>query len=295
MANETTLTSLAELVAPERLAQIILEEHRPTSVFDLLSWRIDVSANPATTIVIPRWDKSDVPAGTKAETDEFTNVEATTSESTITAGVVGLSRELTDPAAQDAGVRAEQLIRMNLRGMAERLTSDLLALHTSATNASDFNGSNLDLDKWGTATAAFHAQYPHMAGMARVAVLSTNAVRDLKKAIRNAGGAIESTGRGLGLLSNVEGGIFMFEGYTVIESGLVPQFDATNDSNALMVVGTDSDRVGSALARGIWWDVKHELDRHPKKQTTDIVTSARYGVAISDQSNLRELITKKAA
>lgn len=292
MANETTTTSLTELISAEEIERIIGEENRAASIHELVSWRKEVIPGHAAWAV-PRWDKSDIPAGTKAETSEFTNVEATLSEATISPGVVGLSRELTDPAAQDARQNAAEMFALNLRGMRERLTSDVLGLITSATNTSSFSGTNLDLDKWGTATAAFEGQNPYP--FTRVAILSVNQLRDLKKAIRNSGGTIEATGRGLGVLGAIQGQIFEFEGWVIVSSGLVPEFDATNDSGALVVVGPGEARVWSTFARAFWWDLRNEVERDGKKQTNSLITSARYGVGITNQSNLREIVSKKAA
>lgn len=295
MANETTTTSLTELIPAERIEEIIGMENRAAAPHDLIAWRKDMSDQPATLWSVPRFDKTDVPAGTKAEASEFSNVEQTASEATITWGDVGLSRELTDAAGQLARMNAEATFMLNLRAMRERVSSDILGLTTSATNTSDFSGAALDLTKWGTATAAFNAQLPY-AGFARVAVLHPAQVADLKAEIRTNGGTIEATGRGLGLLEGQgDGSIYMFEGWTIIESALVPQFDASNWSGALIVVGKDALHTWSTFGWGVWKGITNEIERHAKKLTSDLVTSARYGVGITNQSNLRELVSKKAA
>jgi hypothetical protein len=295
MANETTTTSLTELIPAEKIEEIVGQENRATPIYDFISWRKDMSQPGAgATWAVPAWDASEVPAGTKAETAEFTNVEATLSDIVITPGVVGLSRELTDPAAQDAKQNAEEMFLLNLRAMKQRLTTDLLALATSATNTSNFSGTNFDLDDWGACTAAFDAQFPY-AGFSRVLLGHTNLIRDFKIAVRNSGASLEATGRGLGLLEMFEGQVYMFEGYTIVSSALLPQFDASNDSSMLVVVGNDANRTWSTLARGMWWDLKNEIERDAKKQTNNLITSARYGVGITKQANLREVVAKKAA
>lgn len=295
MAAETTTTSLTELIPPERIEELIGMENRAAAPHDLIAWLKDMSDQPANQLAIPRYDKTDVPSGTKAEAAEFSNVEQTASEATISWGDVGLARELTDVAGQLARQQAEDMFMLNLRAMRERVSSDILGLITSASNTSDFSTTNLDLDKWGTATAAFSAQLPY-AGFMRVAVLSTNQLRDLKKAVRNAGGTIEATGRGLGLLETQgDGSIYSFEGYTIIESALVPNFDVSNDSGALIIVGRDSMRTWSTFVWAVWKGITNEIERHAKKLTNDLVTSARYGVGITNQANLREIVSKKAA
>jgi hypothetical protein len=295
VANETTTTSLTELIPTERIEEIIGQENRATPIYDFISWRKDMSQPGAgATWTVPAWDASEVPSGTKAETDEFTNVEATTADVTCTPGVVGLSRELTDPAAQDARMNAEEMFMLNLRGMKQRMTTDLLALATSATNTSNFSGTNFDMDDFGVATAAFDAQFPY-SGFTRLFIMSANQMRDFKISARNAGASIEATGRALGLLGLYEGQVYSFENYAIVSSALVPNFDVSNDSGMLVIVGNDANRTWSTLARGVWWDLKNEIERHAKKQTNDLVTSARYGVVITKQANLREVVSKKAA
>lgn len=296
MANETTTTSLTELIPAELIEEIIGQENRATPIFDLVSWRKDMSAPGAgATWAVPYWEPSEVPSGTKTETGSFTNVEATTADSVITPGVVGLARALTDVAAQDAKqADAMEMFMLNLRAMKQRLTTDVLALSTSATNTSDFSGTNFDLADFGVATTAFDAQFPY-SGFARVLIGHTNLVRDLKISLRSSGASLEATGRGLGVLEMFEGDMYKLEGYTIIPSALLPQYDASNDSSMLVVVGNDADRTWSTLARGMWWDLKNEIQREGLEQISYLITSARYGVGITKQANLREIASKKVA
>jgi hypothetical protein len=295
VANETTTTSLTELIPAELIEEIVGQENRATPIYDFVSWRKDMTAPGAgATWAVPAWDPSEVPAGTKAETASFTNVEATLTELVFTPGVVGLSRELTDPAAQDSKQDAAEMFLLNLRAMKQRMTSDLLANITSASNTSNFSATNFDLGDWGVATAAFDAQFPY-SGFSRIAILSTNQMRDLKIDIRTSGATLEATGRGLGLLETFEGQAFAWEGYTIIPSALVPEFDASNDSGMLGIVGMDANRTWSTLARAIWWDLKNAIDRSEVAQMSKLITSARYATGLTKQANLREVVSKKAA
>ena len=103
MAGETTTTSLNDLIHSEQIEQIILSANRPASVHQLIAWVRDASKGGAGVYQFPRWDKVDMPLGTKTEgTGGFTITEQTTSSATATAGVVGIGIELTDEAEQDS-------------------------------------------------------------------------------------------------------------------------------------------------------------------------------------------------
>lgn len=286
MAGETTTTSLNDLIHSEAIEQLILQEHRPASVHQLCAWIRDASMAQSGSYKFPRWDKVDMTAGTKTEgTGTFTVTEQTTSTATATAGVVGIGVELTDEAAQDAMKSLADMIILNLRRGEERVTTDLCALFTSATNTTAVGNNPFNLTQWGIATAAFKAQNPVGA---RVAYIGSNAsLRGLRADMRTTGASILANPlyRGQEILAQPgQGFLGFFEGYEVYESSACPDNDADTISTALAVVGD-----GGALGLALWWPWRHQVMPNPAAAGNELYTSARYGVCITDNGNLREI------
>ncbi|WP_434424604.1 hypothetical protein [Nannocystis pusilla] len=288
MANETTTTSLNDLIHTEAIDQIILGANRPASIHQLVGWIRDASRDASGTHKFPKWAKTDVPAGTKTEAAAFTFVEQTTDSASATAGMVGLGRELTYEAAQDSLRSLADLIILNLEAGAERMTKDLVGLFTSATNTTNLGNVAFSLTGWGTAKAAFKAQNPRGS---RFAYIGSNAsLRGLEADIRTTGAAILSNPLYVdGQLVNNPGQGFrgFFEGFEIYETSLCPDNDADTISTAFAVVGDQG-----ALGLAVWIPWLHKVRENPEYAGDELFTMARYGVAITNQDNLREVISE---
>lgn len=289
MAGETTTSSLNDLIQTEQIQKIILDPNRPASVHQLIAWLCDASKGLSEVYQFPRWDKVDMPAGVKTEgTGVFTITEQTTASATATAGMVGIGTELTDEAGQDAAIQLASFIMLNEKMGAERLTKDLVGLFTSATNTSNVGNAAFDLTQWGLAKAAFKAQNPVGA---RLAYVGSNAsIRDLEASLRSSGGSINANPLYIdGKLINNPGQGYkgVFEGIEVYETGLCPDNDADTISTAFIVAGDQG-----SLGLAVWIPWRHEVFRNSAAATNELYTSARYGVAITNQANLREVISQ---
>lgn len=288
MANETTTTSLNDLIHSEAIEQLVLGANRPAYIHQLCAWIRDASRDNGSGVhKFPRWDKTDVPAGTKAEAGAFTFVEQTTSSASATAGMVGLGRELTYEAAQDSLKTLADLMIQNIEAGQERMTSDLVGLFTSATNTSAFGDNPFNLTRWGTAKAAFKAQNPRGS---RFAYIGSNAsLRGLETDMRTTGAAILSNPLYVdGQLINNPGQGYrgMFEGYEIYETSLCPD-EGDTISTAFAVVG----EMG-ALGLAVWIPWMHKVRENPEYAGDELFTMSRYGVCITNQSNLREVQTE---
>ena len=149
MANETTTTSLNDLIHSEAIEQIVLGANRPAAIYRAITWMRDASKAVSGVYKFPKWDKTDIPAGVKTEgTGTFTTVEQTTSGSNATAGVVGMGRVITEEAMQDSGKGLADMIVLAEEAGAERITKDLVGLFTSATNTYNFGNNEFTLTGW---------------------------------------------------------------------------------------------------------------------------------------------------
>lgn len=287
----TTTSTLDDLILSYGIDPVTLLEHRGTALHRFIAWIRDASGDRSGVHKFPRYAKSDVPAGTKTEGDAFSTVAASTDGVDATAGVVGLGRELTDEANQDSGVEIESLIKMNERGLAERITSDLLSLNTSATNQTDESGNAFDLTIWGEAKTAFLAQNPNGMPQQLAFIAHTDTIGQLEAAMRTtAAGYASREDTGSALFNALRGFKGVFEGISVFETTLIPQNDATNWSGAFAVIGPNG-----VYGLASWWDVRHRMQPANNKATQEVYSSVRYGYALTDHANIHEVITVKAA
>lgn len=292
MANETTTGSWDDLIHSEGVDNIILAANRPPPIHLAIAYLRDASKAGAGTLRIPRWVKDSMPSGTKTEgTGAFTRVESTTGGATITAGFVGMGRALTAEAKQDSGRGLAELMMQNEDAGKERLTKDLLGLFTSATNTQNFGDVAFNLDRWGTAKFAFEALNP--VGNRRAFISSLSAMRGLEADMRTTNAAflanpVEFMAGGASIrLTPGQGFRGFFEGYEVYVSALCPDNDADTISSAFAIVGDQG-----ALALGVWEGWGHTPEPDPEHANDLLWTRARYGVQISNQSNLLEVITE---
>ena len=288
MANETTVTSLNDLIHSEAIEQLVLNPNRPASIHQMIGWLRDASKGGAGSYRFPRWDKVDMTSGTKTEGGTFTVTEQTTSAATATAGVVGIGVELTYEAEQDSLKSIADLILLNEDRGAERLTSDLVALCTSATNTTNVGNAAFTLTQWGIAKAAFKAQNPRGA---RLAYVGSNAsIRGLEADLRTAGSAILSNPlyiNGSVINNPGQGFVGFYEGFEVYETSACPDNDADTISTAFLVAGEQG-----ALGLAVWWPWRHEVHANPGFAGNELFTSSRYGVCITNNANLREVISE---
>lgn len=292
MANETTTTSWNDLIHSEAISEIILAANRPPPIHLAIAYVRNASQAGAGTYRFPKWNKEDVPAGTKTEgTGGFTVVESTTGGATATAGFVGLGRVLTAEAAQDSGRGLAEIMMQNEDAGRERLTKDLLGLFTSATNTEAFGNVAFNLTRWGTAKFSFEALNP--VGTRRAFISSMAAMRGLEADMRTTGAAFlanplefSSGGSSIRLIPG-QGYRGMFEGFEIYASSLCPDNDADTISSAFAMVG-DLGALGLALWEG--WG--HIPEPDPEHANDKLWTRARYGVQITNQSNLLEVTTE---
>lgn len=292
MANETTTSSWNDLIHSEAIDAIILKANRPPPIHLAISYLRDASKGGAGTFRFAKWNKDDVPAGTKTEgTGAFTKVESTTGGATATAGYVGMGRALTAEAKQDSMRGLAELMIQNEDAGRERLTKDLLGLITSATNTENFGNVAFNLTRWGTAKFSFEALSP--VGTRRAFISSLAAIRGLEADMRTTGAAflanpVEFTAGNQNIrLVPGQGFRGYFEGYEIYVSSLCPDNDADTVSSAFAMVGDQG-----ALGLAVWEGWNHKVEDDPEHANELLWSRSRYGVQITNQSNLLEVTTE---
>ncbi len=294
ISNATTTTSLTEVVKSEEISTIVLEANRSAPIANAISWYRDASDIRSLTFTQTIWERALVPtseASGKAESDEFAVTEQTMAQVQVSHADVGIYKWLSDQARRRTVLSdvVAELVRQSIIEMFDQWNEDLLANITSATNASSFAAAPLTLANWGTARAAFLAQNPNGERFAFAG--HNDQFRDLTADLRATGGSIWAGSHGdqaSGIMSNVQGGFRgFFEGFELYESGLIPAFDGSNWSGAMCSAGN----LGALMFVG-WTKIMTESRRVPTRKGDELVTSMEYGTGISNQSNLREVVSQ---
>lgn len=287
MANETTTTSLNDLIHSEQIEQLVLNPNRPAAIHQLVCWIRDASKGGSGIYQFPSWDKKDANAGVKSEGADITIAEQTTSATTATAGVVSIGRELTYEAEMDAMKSLGDLVMLNEGAGAERITSDVCALFTSATNTHTVGNAAFTLTQWGIAKAKFKA----LNNSGRFAYIGSNAsIKNLEADLRTAGSAILSNPLYMNgdIIKNPgQGYLGIYEGVEIYETSSCPDNDADTISTAFVVAG----ELG-ALGLAVWWPWKHEVRPNPGAAGNELFSTARYGVCITRQDKILEVISE---
>ncbi|MGH1451195.1 MAG: hypothetical protein ACRBBM_17460 [Pseudomonadaceae bacterium] len=203
MAALTTFQGRAdesEVIPVEKIGRFIQKYEYPARVGLGLVWAKPGQGNIPRTF--PRWDElqdvagatTGVPAGTKAESDQFVYREVPMSEETITPGMVGFRIFRSDETSAEApaGVPAGML-SAGLEALMDRMDSDLLSSITSLTNTEGVVTDTYNLARFRADLAAFKLlNVP--ANAAKVAVLSSGMMQELYESLHTSQATLVSTG-----------------------------------------------------------------------------------------------------
>lgn len=128
----TAASDVEEVVPTEQLSNFVLGFEYAMPVGLGIAW-----AKPGTGSIpvrFPRWNEVSVPAGTKTESDTFTDVEITTAENSVTPGIVGFRMPLSDEmTVQSLGGIPAQALAQALQALVNRMDADILGASTGYT------------------------------------------------------------------------------------------------------------------------------------------------------------------
>lgn len=302
-------TSANDLVPTEWINKFVIPPANHTRISEALAWIAPAMSGAAHKW--PRWDAVAV-TGTHTETDELTAQSYTTSVESVTGAVVGTYAFSSDQLQATSGQAPPEVQIFNMaEELRNRIDKDVLATFVSATNVSDNSGSNLSLDLWETALAAYMSQNP--LGPRHAFIGSGNQIRDFRKAIRQAGGAALVMQAGLEVFNGKpnQGYIGTYQGIEIYQ-GNTTQADATNDAGGFTSCsamgawtgGTSLDgggqyQVYSGLGVAMWrlrnFGVNLETQRTPERVGLKLVASAMYGASVTADHLVRAFFSKKAA
>lgn len=179
MADETTTTSYEEVVPTEYIPAWIKGFPYAAGVGRTVAWTVPHQGTIA--YRFPRHESFAVPAGTKTQGASFTRVAATTTESSITPGIVGAELAITDELMAGSVVRGvkESMLANAANALANRIDTDILAAAASATTTVGVATDSFTKDKFDAAVGAYWALNLNTAGMHSCVLSGATAARDL--------------------------------------------------------------------------------------------------------------------
>lgn len=302
-------TSDNDLVPTESINSFVIPAPNFVRVSSAIAW---VAPATGTAHKWPRWDAVAV-TGTHTETDELTAQSYTTSVESVTGAVVGTYAFSSYQLQASSGQAPIGVQIGNMAGeLRNRMDKDILATLVGATNVSDNSGSNLSLDLWETALAAYMAQKP--LGPRHAFIGSANQIRDFRKAVRTAGGASLVMAAGLEVFNGLpnRGYIGTYQGIEIYQ-GNTTEADATNDAGGFVScaeAGTWTGgeslesggqyQVGSGLGIAKWglggnFDILLESQPAVERVGVKLVASSMYGASITADHLVRAFVSRKAA
>lgn len=312
MANETTTTTLTELVYGEWISPYIQSyaaQYNNPKQF-LANWQ---PTNGSLTVSVPRWvsdqgspNDDGVAVDTEynaTEATDLANSDLETLDSTFTIAEYGLMREITDTVLESAQ-SAEGLLQMIVPDGASILMAaandDACALFASFSNSSGSTGVNIsiaDVDD-----AIYDLAERGVAGDL-VGIFDNQQVRDFLDALQASSTSMAvyagSTDRQMATSfsgdqgRNVEGFALSYKGIPIYRQGLTDTANAGADVvGAIFTRGdVESQRGVAALGQASLRDFRVATERNESKRTTEVIMTMRWGCGITHDTMGQKLVT----
>lgn len=312
MANETTLTTLTELVYGEWIAPFIqsyaANYQNPSQFF--ARWN---PTNGSTTVSVPRWvsDQGDQPTPDSAVDTEYNATEASdlsateleTLDNTFSISEYGLLREVTDQVIESAASAADVLAFLVPDGASILMAAandDACALFASFTNSSGTSGTNcrvIDIDD-----AIYDLAERGVQGEL-VGIFDNQAIRDLQDDLQAQSSNIAvyagAADRMMAVSPsgdagrNAEGYVLSYKGVPLYRQSLTDTANTGADVvSAIFVRGDiESQRATAAIGQGSLREFRVETERNASKRTTEFVMTMRWGCGITNNTMGQKLVT----
>ena len=272
MANESTTTSLNDLVAP--IVQEAMFVASETAIMPGLVKNFTVPANAGKVLQVPIYGTQTIAADT-AEATDLSNTEISTSKADITLVEAGIMTTLTDMARNhsvsnvvaDLGkVFGEAIAKRHDRALTALFDSFSTSINTAADTQSELTVE--DLFKAYATLKANNVPGPYYG------VFNPKAIYNVKKGLTNTFNPNSNIDVINSAMSN--GFVGRIAGIDIFESSNVVESSATTSINAVFA----RDALGVAVAQNI----NIETQRDASLRAEEIVASTRYGVAVLHNS-----------
>jgi N4-gp56 family major capsid protein len=269
MANESTTTSLNDLIAP--IVQEAMFVASETSIMPGLVKQFTVPANAGKVLQVPLYPVQTIAADT-AEAQDLSNTEISTGVANITLTEAGIMTTLTDMARNHSvsNVVAD-LGKLFGEAIAKRHDRALTGLFSSFSSQIGAAGDELEVKDLFEAYATLKANAvpgPY------VGVFNPKAIYNIKKTLTNT--FVNPNASAVVNQAMSEGYIGRIAGIDIYESSNVVEDSATGVTNGIF----SRDALGIAVAQNI----NIETQRDASLRAEEVVASSRYGVSVLHNS-----------
>ena len=269
MANESTTTSLNDLIAP--IVQEAMFVASETSIMPGLVKQFTVPANAGKVLQIPLYPVSTI-ASDAGENSDLSNTEISTGVANITLTEAGIMTTLTDMARNHSvsNVVAD-LGKLFGEAIAKRHDRALTGLFSSFSSQIGAAGDELEVKDLFEAYATLKANAvpgPYMG------VFNPKAIYNIKKTLTNT--FVNPNASAVVNQAMSEGFIGRIAGIDLYESSNVVEDSATGVTNGIF----SRDALGIAIAQNI----NIETQRDASLRAEEVVASSRYGVSVLHNS-----------
>ncbi len=269
MANESTTTSLNDLIAP--IVQEAMFVASETAIMPGLVKNFTVPANAGKVLQVPIYGTQTIAADT-AEATDLANTEISTSKADITLVEAGIMTTLTDMARNHSvsNVVAD-LGKLFGEAIAKRHDRALTGLFSSFSTSIGAAQDEIEVKDLFEAYATLKANAvpgPYFG------VFNPKAIYNVKKTLTNT--FVNPNPANVVNQAMTEGFIGRIAGIDIFESSNVVEDSATSAVNAVF----SRDALGVAVAQNI----NIETQRDASLRAEEIVASTRYGVSVLHNS-----------
>ena len=269
MANESTTTSLNDLIAP--IVQEAMFVASETAIMPGLVKNFTVPANAGKVLQVPIYGTQTIASDT-AEATDLSNTEISTSKADITLVEAGIMTTLTDMARNHSvsNVVAD-LGKLFGEAIAKRHDRALTGLFSSFSSSIGAAQDEIEVKDLFEAYATLKANAvpgPYFG------VFNPKAIYNVKKTLTNT--FVNPNPANVVNQAMTEGFIGRIAGIDIFESSNVVEDSATSAVNAVFA----RDALGVAVAQNI----NIETQRDASLRAEEIVASTRYGVSVLHNS-----------
>jgi len=269
MANESTTTSLNDLIAP--IVQEAMFVASETSIMPGLVKVFQVPANAGKVLQVPLYPVQTI-ASDAGENTDLTNTEISTGVANITLTEAGIMTTLTDMARNHSvsNVVAD-LGKLFGEAIAKRHDRALTGLFSSFNTQIGVNQTELEVKDLFEAYATLKANAvpgPYFG------VFNPKSIYNIKKTLTNT--FVNPNASAVVNQAMSEGYIGRIAGIDIFESSNVVETSSTDITNAVF----SRDALGLAVAQNI----NIETQRDASLRAEEVVASTRYGVSVLHNS-----------
>lgn len=293
LTTDVGTTELTEWIPTEILPSIAQSFEYAARTAEAIAWTKPGAGSIAHRFI--RWNQlnagAGVPAGTKTESDTFTDVLLDLAESSITPGIVGFRLPVPDESMRQTviGPMIQTSLAVEaLNAINDRRDSDVLSSITSATNTAGAATDNFTIQKAVAALAAWRAlNVPDIDGGVAF-LLHHDGFRDLE-ADTSATSApfvpTQTPGDMFGVRAGVKG---MWMGALMIDSGNAPA-NASNWSGCITAIG--NERSGLGLVDVESPNIRTSRgDDAENRAVTYLIVRSWYGAGLTNPNRILEVL-----